>query len=93
MIVLKNSFLDQRPQATTMAFCNGLPSSFSLVFGCTELWQTHLLGFFNHSMQARLAVKWQVGLEMLQAGNGKQTLLSRVQVWQLLGVVTQCLAL
>ena len=43
-----------------------LLASFSLVFGCTELWQTHLLGFFNHSMQARLAVKWQVGLEMLQ---------------------------
>ena len=32
MIVLKNSFLDQRSQVTTMAFCNGLPSSF-LLFG------------------------------------------------------------
>ena len=31
--------------------------------------------------------------EEAMAGNVKQTLLSRVQVWQLLGVITQCLAL
>jgi hypothetical protein len=65
IIVLEKGFLDQRPQVTTMALCNGLSSGFSLVLGCTEFWQAHFFGFFNHSMQAGLAVKRQAGLEVL----------------------------